>query len=123
MSSEVLPISGEVKNTTGFLNKTKTIVSKICYVAFHALIAVAAAALFLYNPVLFAPLLFLGIILRDPLDTAFKNLHQVYMIQPLAATLIIFLGGILAFPASSWIACGLLALWCGKRLVDLSTKT
>ena len=93
---------------------------KVWVVVREIFIVVAAISLFLYNPPLFAPLFFLGMVLHDPLDTAFGYIHKVFMLQPVIASIILLLGMILAFPASAWVACGLVALWCGKRLVDLT---
>ncbi|MCB1113634.1 MAG: hypothetical protein KDK62_02645 [Chlamydiia bacterium] len=97
----------------------KDTVYKVFVVAREALITVATIGLFLFNPTLFLPFFFAGILLRDPLNIAFDHLHKLSTISLILTGIIVFVGAILAFPASGWVACALVALWAGKRCADL----
>jgi hypothetical protein len=92
---------------------------KIYVVAREAIACLVTAGLFLYNAPLFTPFFFVGILFRDQLDAAFHNMEKVFKMAPIFCSIIIFLGAILAFPSSAWIACALVGLWAGKRAADL----
>lgn len=117
------PSSNDVpREPFSYWNEDTSTIKRIGIVVAEVLIGVAATAFFLYNPPLFFPLMFAGILFHDPLDKAFNciyNIATMNYVTMTAAIVIIAVASILAFPTSPWVIGGLFALWCGKRLADI----
>lgn len=106
-----------------YWTEDSSLIRKIYVIGKGILIAGIAAGLCLYNPPLFAPCFFIGIFLRTPLDYAFHNVARIFEYAPILSCLILGVGAILTWPSSGWLACGLVALWAGKRVTDLALST
>lgn len=123
-SHDVPPNFGTKRSNDSFFffKKSDHILHKIVVVSRELFVGLAGLSFFALNPILFVPCFIAGAVLQPVLVKLkfFDTLKKIFYLEPVVMSIILILGGILAYPTSGWIACGYTAFWLGKHVADIA---